>query len=247
MVRAAAKNHPSVAIVTSPDSTPTCSAQLPRGASRSPSAGALAAAAFVHTATYDVHVASWIGNVLTDTSDGSGFPAWVGATWDRGVGAALRREPPPARRALHQRLPAGARPGPGPAAARQGDVLQQLRRRRRGMAGRLRPRRPADGGDHQARQPVRHRGRARTSPRRTARRTPATRCRRTAASSPPTGRSRVELAEQVTDIFTEVIVAPAFEEDARRGAGREEEPAADGGRPGAAAGGVETRPISGGC
>ena len=37
----------------------------------------------MHTATYDVHVASWMGNVLTDTSDGSGFPAWVGATWDR--------------------------------------------------------------------------------------------------------------------------------------------------------------------
>ena len=34
-----------------------------------------------------------------------------------------------------------ARPGPGRAAARQGDVLQQLRRRRRRLAGRVRPRR----------------------------------------------------------------------------------------------------------
>ena len=33
-----------------------------------------AAKAFVHTATYDVHVASWMGNVLADTSDGTGFP-----------------------------------------------------------------------------------------------------------------------------------------------------------------------------
>ena len=39
----------------------------------------------------------------------------------------------------------------------------------------------AGGGDHQARQPVRHRGRQPTSPRRTARRTTATRSRRSAA------------------------------------------------------------------
>ena len=43
----------------------------------------LAAEAFVHTATYDVAVASWMGNVLTDTSEGTGFPAWIGATWTK--------------------------------------------------------------------------------------------------------------------------------------------------------------------
>ena len=37
----------------------------------------------MHTATYDVAVASWVGNVLTDTSGGQGFPAWVGGTWDK--------------------------------------------------------------------------------------------------------------------------------------------------------------------
>ena len=62
----------------------------------------------MHTATYDVAVASWMGNVLTDTSDGTGFPAWVGAHLGEGGGAALRREPAPARRALPQRL---RRPG----------------------------------------------------------------------------------------------------------------------------------------
>ena len=75
-------------------------------------------------------------------------------------GAALRREPAPERRALHQRLRAGARAGAGDAAARQGDVLQQLRRRRRGPAGGVRLRR-AGRRDHQARQPVRDRGRRR--------------------------------------------------------------------------------------
>ena len=44
---------------------------------------ALAAAAFVHTATYDVAVASWMGSVLTDSSDGDGFPRWIGGTWDK--------------------------------------------------------------------------------------------------------------------------------------------------------------------
>ncbi|MGH3455991.1 MAG: bifunctional phosphoribosylaminoimidazolecarboxamide formyltransferase/IMP cyclohydrolase, partial [Nocardioidaceae bacterium] len=46
-------------------------------------------------------VASWMGNVLTDTSQGSGFPAWVGATWDRS--AVLRYgENPHQRAALYQ-------------------------------------------------------------------------------------------------------------------------------------------------
>ena len=43
----------------------------------------LAAEAFVHTATYDNAVASWMGTVVADTTDGTGFPAWTGATWDR--------------------------------------------------------------------------------------------------------------------------------------------------------------------
>ncbi len=43
----------------------------------------LAAEAFVHTATYDIAVASWMGNVVAPTDEGSGFPAWVGAAWER--------------------------------------------------------------------------------------------------------------------------------------------------------------------
>jgi phosphoribosylaminoimidazolecarboxamide formyltransferase/IMP cyclohydrolase len=83
MVRAAAKNHPSVAIVTSPDAYDDVLESVREGGFTLEQRRRLAAAAFVHTATYDVHVASWMGNVLTDTSDGEGFPAWVGATWNR--------------------------------------------------------------------------------------------------------------------------------------------------------------------
>ncbi len=83
MVRAAAKNHPSVAIVTSPDQYADTLAALAAGGFTYDQRKALAAAAFAHTASYDVAVASWMGNVLTDTSEGTGFPAWTGATWEK--------------------------------------------------------------------------------------------------------------------------------------------------------------------
>jgi phosphoribosylaminoimidazolecarboxamide formyltransferase/IMP cyclohydrolase len=83
MVRAAAKNHASVAIVTDGADYPRALEAARSGGFTQAEREALAAKAFVHTATYDVHVASWMGNVLTDTSEGSGFPAWMGATWDK--------------------------------------------------------------------------------------------------------------------------------------------------------------------
>ncbi|MDQ7994066.1 MAG: bifunctional phosphoribosylaminoimidazolecarboxamide formyltransferase/IMP cyclohydrolase, partial [Propionicimonas sp.] len=83
MVRASAKNHASVAIITSPQQYPGLLEALGAGGFTLAQRQALAAAAFVHTATYDVAVASWVGNVVTDTSGGDGFPVWVGATWDK--------------------------------------------------------------------------------------------------------------------------------------------------------------------
>ncbi len=83
MVRAAAKNHPSVAIVTSPDQYPSLIAALAAGGFTLAERKELAAAAFVHTANYDIAVASWMGSVLTDSSAGDGFPSWVGASWEK--------------------------------------------------------------------------------------------------------------------------------------------------------------------
>ncbi len=83
MVRAAAKNHPSVAIVTSPDAYDETLAAVAAGGFTLEQRKRLAAEAFAHTAAYDVQVASWMGTVLTDTSDGTGFPAFTGATWRR--------------------------------------------------------------------------------------------------------------------------------------------------------------------
>ena len=83
MVRAAAKNHPSVAVVTSPSQYGDVLAAIAGGGFTLEQRQALAAAAFVHTANYDVAVASWLGNAVAPTDGGTGFPAWIGATWER--------------------------------------------------------------------------------------------------------------------------------------------------------------------
>ncbi len=83
MVRGAAKNHASVAVVTSPAAYPEVIAAVQGEGFTLAQRARLAAEAFVHTATYDIAVASWMGNVVAPTDEGSGFPAWVGAAWER--------------------------------------------------------------------------------------------------------------------------------------------------------------------
>jgi phosphoribosylaminoimidazolecarboxamide formyltransferase/IMP cyclohydrolase len=83
MLRAAAKNHPSVAVVVDPRRYDDVLTSVRAGGFTLAQRRTLAAEAYVHTATYDVHVASWMGNVLAPTDDGTGFPAWIGGTWDR--------------------------------------------------------------------------------------------------------------------------------------------------------------------
>ncbi len=83
MVRAAAKNHPSVAIVTSPDQYDDVLQALRGNGFSLEQRRALAVAAFRHTASYDVAVASWMGSVVAPDGGDSPFPTWVGATWQR--------------------------------------------------------------------------------------------------------------------------------------------------------------------
>ena len=83
MVRGAAKNHANVAVVVSPSRYPEILAALAAGGFSLEERQRLAVDAFVHTASYDVAVASWMGSALTDTSEGTGFPEWVGATWEK--------------------------------------------------------------------------------------------------------------------------------------------------------------------
>ena len=77
MVRAAAKNHPSVAVVVTPHAYPDVLAAVASGGFTLAQRKALAAAAFRHTATYDIAVASWMGNVVAPDAE-AGFPGWVG-------------------------------------------------------------------------------------------------------------------------------------------------------------------------
>ncbi|MDR0849713.1 MAG: bifunctional phosphoribosylaminoimidazolecarboxamide formyltransferase/IMP cyclohydrolase [Propionibacteriaceae bacterium] len=77
MVRAAAKNHPSVAIVTSPSQYPQVVQALAEGGYTLAQRQGLAREAFIHTAEYDVAVATWMTSVF---SAEEGLPGWVGAT-----------------------------------------------------------------------------------------------------------------------------------------------------------------------
>ena len=83
MVRAAAKNHPSVAVVVSPERYDQVREAIAAGGFTLEQRKKLAAQAFAHTAAYDVAVASWFGSGYTVPDDGSFFPDFVGATWDK--------------------------------------------------------------------------------------------------------------------------------------------------------------------
>jgi phosphoribosylaminoimidazolecarboxamide formyltransferase / IMP cyclohydrolase len=83
MVRGSAKNHANVAVVVSPDRYPEVVAALEAGGFTLAQRQRLAADAFAHTASYDVAVAAWMGSVLSRPDNGSWFPDWTGATWDK--------------------------------------------------------------------------------------------------------------------------------------------------------------------
>ncbi|MEU1257544.1 bifunctional phosphoribosylaminoimidazolecarboxamide formyltransferase/IMP cyclohydrolase [Streptomyces chartreusis] len=82
MVRAAAKNHPSVAVVTSPARYADVLGAVRDGGFDLTTRKRLAAEAFQHTAAYDVAVASWFASSYAPV-DESQFPDFLGATWER--------------------------------------------------------------------------------------------------------------------------------------------------------------------
>jgi phosphoribosylaminoimidazolecarboxamide formyltransferase/IMP cyclohydrolase len=93
MVRAAAKNHASVAVVTDPADYGGVLDAVRAGGFDLAQRQVLAARAFAHTAAYDVAVAAWMGTALADTSDGTGFPSFTGATWTRASGLRYGENP----------------------------------------------------------------------------------------------------------------------------------------------------------
>ncbi|MEU3691653.1 bifunctional phosphoribosylaminoimidazolecarboxamide formyltransferase/IMP cyclohydrolase [Streptomyces narbonensis] len=83
MVRAAAKNHPSVLVVTDPGAYDAVLLAVKEGGGSTLGLRKrFAAQAFQHTAAYDVAVASWFADDYA-ASDDSGFPDFLGATYER--------------------------------------------------------------------------------------------------------------------------------------------------------------------
>jgi phosphoribosylaminoimidazolecarboxamide formyltransferase/IMP cyclohydrolase len=85
MVRASAKNHANVAVVVSPERYDEVVSAVRAGGTTLAQRRDLAREAFRHTATYDIAVASWIGSVVAPDQavEESPFPAWVGAAWTK--------------------------------------------------------------------------------------------------------------------------------------------------------------------
>jgi phosphoribosylaminoimidazolecarboxamide formyltransferase/IMP cyclohydrolase len=82
MVRAAAKNHASVAVITDPARYPDVLAAVTSGGFTLDQRRGLAGQAYAHTAEYDIAVASWFASSYAPDSD-SQWPAVVGALWHR--------------------------------------------------------------------------------------------------------------------------------------------------------------------
>ncbi|MDQ4009004.1 MAG: bifunctional phosphoribosylaminoimidazolecarboxamide formyltransferase/IMP cyclohydrolase, partial [Actinomycetota bacterium] len=243
MVRAAAKNHANVAIVVSPSRYDEVLAAVHDGGFTLEQRQRLAAEAFVHTATYDVNVASWMGSVVSDTSEGSGWPAWVGATWERQ--AVLRYgENPHQRAALYT---SGFVPEPGLAQAEQ---LHGKEMSYNNYVDADAARRAAYDFDAPAVAIIKH-----ANPCGIAVGADVAEAHRKAHACDPvsafggviaTNRPvSVAMAEQVAEVFTEVVAAPAYDDGAVE--------VLTGKKnirlllcTGAVRGGVEFRPISGG-
>ncbi|MDG4665838.1 bifunctional phosphoribosylaminoimidazolecarboxamide formyltransferase/IMP cyclohydrolase [Mycobacterium sp. 236(2023)] len=85
MVRAAAKNHPSVAVVVEPLGYDGVLAAVRAGGFTYDERKKLASLAFRHTAEYDVAVASWMESVLAPETgaDSAELPPWLGSTFRR--------------------------------------------------------------------------------------------------------------------------------------------------------------------
>ncbi len=213
MVRAAAKNHPSVTIVTSPARYADVLVAVEAGGFGAADRRRLAAEAFVHTASYDVAVASWMGSVLTDTSGGDGFPGWVGATWEKST--VLRYgENPHQSAALYVNSASGAPAGLATAQQLHGKEMSYNNYVDTDAA-----RRAAADLDEPAVAIIKH-----ANPCGIAVGSDVAEAHRRAHACDPVSAFggviaanrpvSVAMAEQVAEVFTEVIVAPGYEDGA---------------------------------
>ncbi len=85
MVRAAAKNHARIAVITEPSMYPEVAAAVTDGGFTVERRRRLAAMAYAHTAAYDLAVASWFASAYApdETARDTGWPDVAGAFWTR--------------------------------------------------------------------------------------------------------------------------------------------------------------------
>lgn len=247
MVRASAKNHGSIAVVTNPARYPDVLAAVRAGGFDLAARQRLALEAFRHTAAYDIGVASWLGNMVApdDEVEGqsSGFPGWVAAEYERA--AVLRYGENPHQRAALYVSP-GATVGVAPAEQLHGKEMSYNNYVDADAAWRAaydfaepcvaiikhaNPCGIAVGADIAEAHRKAHAC------------DPVSAYGGVIATNRPVS---LALAEQLGDIFTEVIVAPAFDDDALAVLTRKKNLRllVAGARP--AHPGVERRPVSGG-
>jgi phosphoribosylaminoimidazolecarboxamide formyltransferase/IMP cyclohydrolase len=211
MVRAGAKNHGSVAVVTDPSQYGNVVEALDNGGYTLAQRAELATAAFRHTAAYDIAVATYLGAASTPLDVDPGFPDWRGQAWS--LSGLLRYGENPDQRAA---LYVADDQAPGIAQAEQ---LSGKEMSYNNYVDADAARRAAYDFVEPCVAIIKH-----TNPCGTALGVDIAEAHRLANDCDPvsafggviaTNRPvSVEMAGQVADIFTEVIVAPGYEEGA---------------------------------
>ncbi|OMG42958.1 bifunctional phosphoribosylaminoimidazolecarboxamide formyltransferase/inosine monophosphate cyclohydrolase [Actinomyces naeslundii] len=228
MVRAAAKNHPAVAVVTSPDHYSDVTAAVREGGFTLPVRRRLAAEAFAHTAAYDAAVSTWLAAQVeadgaantadaadrTDSGEPAALPAYVGVGYERLAG--LRYGENPHQRAAVYRT-AGASGGVAGARQLHGKAMSYNNYTDTDAAVRA----AYDHGQAVTVAVVKHANPCGIAV--SAAGDVAEAHRKAHACDPVSAYGGViatnatvtaEMARQIKPIFTEVVAAPAFDEEA---------------------------------
>ncbi|OMG38930.1 bifunctional phosphoribosylaminoimidazolecarboxamide formyltransferase/IMP cyclohydrolase [Actinomyces naeslundii] len=228
MVRAAAKNHPAVAVVTSPDHYSDVTAAVREGGFTLAARRRLAAEAFAHTAAYDAAVSTWLAAQVeadgaantadaadrTDSGEPAALPAYVGVGYERLAG--LRYGENPHQRAAVYRT-AGASGGVAGARQLHGKAMSYNNYTDTDAAVRA----AYDHGQAVTVAVVKHANPCGIAV--SAAGDVAEAHRKAHACDPVSAYGGViatnatvtaEMARQIKPIFTEVVAAPAFDEEA---------------------------------
>ena len=217
MVRAAAKNHATVSVITSPASYPDTIAAIAAGGFTLEQRRRLAAQAYAHTAAYDAAVSSWFAASYApdEVAEQTGWPDAVGATWTR-KDVLRYGENPHQRAALYLRSAGGITGDDGDSGIAGAQVLHGKAMSYNNYVDADAARRAAFGFTEPCVAIMKH-----ANPCGIALGADIAAAHRKAHACDPVsafggviatnGTVTTEMAAQVAEIFTEVIIAPDFE------------------------------------